>query len=445
MLQSFRVANHRSLRDEQELLLMPQRGGRAAVPVAAIYGANASGKSNVLDALRYMQTAVRDSYQRWSPTGGVDRDPFRLGGGAAGASSWYVVGVMIDGVRWTYGFEVDDKVVREEWLYCYPQQRRRLIFEREGETVRLGSTVDRARSIKGPLQYLLRENALLLSLAAQAGVDEALPMYGWLDQALLFADSSRDPVDTLVDYLLEHPDRQSELLRLIESADFGVTGMELLPRGSEDLAAAHAQRQEAGEAVRRSLSGDGTNTEAIQNLASANEAVLAALGSAAMPRLRLAHGPDQVLFEPADESDGTRSLLGILPEILEALDHGKVFVVDEIDTSLHPLLVSRLVELFRNPGSNPGGGQLLFTSHDSTLLGTNFGEPILERGEIWFTEKDADGASTLFPLTDFHPRKGENTERRYLAGSYGAIPSGSSDSLADERVRASEAREDAAS
>ena len=97
-------------------------------------------------------------------------------------------------------------------------------------------------------------------------------------------------------------------------------------------------------------------------------------------------------------------------------------MVDEIDASLHPNLTALLIHQFQSPETNPRGAQLLFTTHDATLLGTSFGEEVLARDQVWFVEKKEDGGSRLYPLTDFHPRTGENRERRYLGGSYGAIP-----------------------
>jgi AAA15 family ATPase/GTPase len=102
--------------------------------------------------------------------------------------------------------------------------------------------------------------------------------------------------------------------------------------------------------------------------------------------------------------------------------------------------VARVIELFRSPETNVGGGQLLFTTHDATLLGTSLGVETLKRDEIWFVEKAEDGATSLFPLSDFKPRKGENTERRYLGGSYGAVPAVFSESLVRQLVKAREQR-----
>jgi uncharacterized protein len=137
-------------------------------------------------------------------------------------------------------------------------------------------------------------------------------------------------------------------------------------------------------------------------------------------RLLLTHGGAR--FELSDESEGTQLWLTLLPQVITSLGRGRTLVIDEIDTSLHPLLVRKLVGLFRDPMVNVGRAQLLFTTHDAFLLAPIAGEPGLDRDQVWFVEKHADGASELYPLTDFKPRNEHNLARRYLGGSYGAIP-----------------------
>ena len=130
-----------------------------------------------------------------------------------------------------------------------------------------------------------------------------------------------------------------------------------------------------------------------------------------------------VTLDIADESSGTLRLLELAAGAVPVLNRGGLFLVDEIDASLHPLLTASLVSLFRSPSVNRRRAQLVFTTHDATLLGNLDGEDVLERDEIWFTQKRDDGHSELFPLSEFKPRRqGENRQRRYLNGSYGAIP-----------------------
>jgi len=123
-------------------------------------------------------------------------------------------------------------------------------------------------------------------------------------------------------------------------------------------------------------------------------------------------------FEFEDESGGTQKLFALAGPLFDILKNGSVLIVDELDRGLHPLLIRQLVTLFQNPESNAHGAQLLFTAHETSLLDPD----LLRRDQIWFTEKNAEQASTLFPLTEFTPRKNEAFESRYLSGRYGAVP-----------------------
>lgn len=123
-----------------------------------------------------------------------------------------------------------------------------------------------------------------------------------------------------------------------------------------------------------------------------------------------------------EESQGTQTLFRIGPLILEALAQGSLLIVDELEASLHPLLGQRIVEHFNQPALNPRHAQILFTTHDTNLLGSLTETPPLRRDQVWLTEKDRDGATVLYPLTDYRPQKGENLERGYLQGRFGAIP-----------------------
>ncbi len=127
-------------------------------------------------------------------------------------------------------------------------------------------------------------------------------------------------------------------------------------------------------------------------------------------------------LEPFDESLGTRVWFGLIGPVLQALRAGSVFLGDELDASLHPALVAHVIRLFQDPESNPRRAQLIFNSHDASLLGNSGADRLLGRDQIWFVEKRNDGCSHLYPLSDLDPRKQESIEKRYLAGRYGAVP-----------------------
>jgi uncharacterized protein len=123
-----------------------------------------------------------------------------------------------------------------------------------------------------------------------------------------------------------------------------------------------------------------------------------------------------------EESQGTQKLFHMALPVLQSLRDGAVLIIDELESSLHPSLAQEIVKLFNDPDKNPCNAQLIFTTHDTNLLGTTLGEPVLRRDQVWLTEKDPEGATVLYPLTDYKPRKSENLERGYLQGRYGAIP-----------------------
>ncbi|MDT5025924.1 MAG: uncharacterized protein QOE61_2350, partial [Micromonosporaceae bacterium] len=269
------------------------------------------------------------------------------------------------------------------WFFTYPLGKKRVIFEREQSDWRFGSTVSSRQT--AVLEELTRDNALFLSLASRVHLAEAMPMYLWFQHSLAFALPGKTTIDPeeLDDWLDEAPIRRRQLTALLRAADLGITDI----RVEDPVAESEVPRIQV---VR--------------------------------PELSFLHGPQAIALGLHDQSHGTRAWLNLLFAALKALEGGTTLFVDEVDSSLHPRLTARLVELFKSPETNNSQAQLVFTTHDPTLLGSSFGQDILDRDEIWFVDKDSGGATTLYPLTDFHPRKEESTQRRYLGGSYGAVP-----------------------
>ncbi|GHH51633.1 AAA family ATPase [Lentzea cavernae] len=421
MLRSFRLGNHRSFRDEHELLLMPAYSkDRDVLPVAAIYGANASGKSNLLDGLRFMANAVRDSFAVWTHDGGVPRQPFKLDD-SSGRPSVYVVELIESGVRYTYGFEVDDQWVREEWLYSYPEKRKRVLFERVGSEIKFGTTVAEGTAVGEALRGLLRPNSLFLSLGAQSGLSAVLPVQQWFAHKLVFRAEVRADFDhSMITRFLRANARSTEqLVSLLRVADLGITGIRYdearEPDDDEVLELSRVLKSGPPEEQVREL---------LRHFLQRQE------------RVQLTHGSLNRPFDIEEESAGTQSWLMLLPTVLLMLRDGGTLAVDEIDASLHPRLTAALVGLFRSAEVNTGGAQLLFTTHDASLLSPVLGNEVLTREDVWFVDKTPEGASDLYSLTDFKPRKeGENLERRYLGGSYGAVPDVEADAFVSAVLR----------
>ncbi|HYW06040.1 MAG TPA: ATP-binding protein [Longimicrobium sp.] len=412
MLIRFRVENFRSIREEQELsmvasaltehpeTLVPAGSGVRLLRAAAVYGPNASGKSSLFHALSFMREAVADSHRSWSPYGGVPRTPFALDRSSQTEPSLFAVDVLIGGVRYEYGFTADSTRVHEEWLYAYPRGRKQEWFTRDASR-----DVEFAfsRSLPGEnraISALTRPNSLFLSAAAQNNHEQLLRVYRWFAQNLwIVDDSTRSYFENYaVEWCRSEPGRQSLLASLV-SADLGVTDIEFVESGLVP------------------------ETQEVFGLPSGPRAVDPTNLFFQPPRVRLWHsgggsGPSVALpFE--QESRGTRTLFGLLGILAWCLKSGGTLVVDELDQSLHSHLARQIVTWFTSPVANPQAAQLLFNTHDTNLLS----EDLLRRDQVWFTEKTFDGATRLFPLTDFQARKNENLERGYLQGRYGALPS----------------------
>ncbi|MGW2028984.1 AAA family ATPase [Streptomyces sp. NPDC001811] len=425
MLLNFRVSNHRSIRDELEWQLHPvYEGDRPpgtswqAVPVSGIFGSNAAGKSNVVDALRYMADMVSRSPLLAEDGEGVHRRPFLLDTVAPSECSWYVVDLLVRGVRYAYGFEVDDESVRSEWLYAYPEGRKRVVFERDGEAFRVGSSQSDAKALY-TVAEVTAPNALFLSMAARSrqSVTSLSLVYRWFRTELVFGGpvlgrTFRFPARLVTRELALRLDRMGEpahLRELLRAADLGIEDfrVEVLEEHLYEDGRARPKRQAYADAKA---------SEALFDVPPSQRRV--------RHELWLRHTGRNGSFELplAAESSGTKAIVEYALALERVTRDGGTLVVDELDSSLHPRLSAFLVGLFQDPERNPHGAQLLFTSHDASLLGRKAGEDILKRDQIWFASKNEFGETSLYPLSDFRPRSEENRERRYLSGSYGAVP-----------------------
>ncbi len=411
MLFEFRVENFRSIRSEQALSLVAadridpeskiprstKSNDLLVLPAVAIYGKNASGKSNVLSALSFMRDAVILSHRYWNPEGGIPRTPFAWGGGVLQPSMFEVTFETSSGLEFNYGFSLTDDSIEEEWLHGKPSKKKNVWFERKKSDYKFGS------GLTGPVETvesMTRSNALFLSTAVQVGSESLKPVYNFFSQMLPFGKLGRfQPQLTSMDAISPalFPSLQSEptlfgveddlvekVRGLFRQADFGIVDIKKL---EYDRQAPNGKTFKAFRYV-----------------------------------LQHEEGNDDSWIPLQEESDGTQTLFRMAPRIFRALETGGVLLVDELESSLHPHLASKIVDLFNCPKTNQGNAQLVFSTHDTNLLGNTTGAPSLRRDQVWLTEKDKSGATTLYPLTDYRPRNVENLERGYLQGRYGAIP-----------------------
>ncbi|HEX5493703.1 MAG TPA: ATP-binding protein [Mycobacteriales bacterium] len=410
MLLRFWVANHASIRKEQELSLValdPRPEAPAArtlgsgvqvLPVAGIFGANASGKSKIVEALQFMRSAVVLSHQRWLPEQRIRRQPFLLDQSSRTRPSRFEVEIALGGVRYRYGFTCDDTRFREEWLHAYPKNRRRALFERADDgSIKFGEHLVGEREA---IRRVTRSNSLFLSAAAANNHEQLSEVHRWFaeDLRVAVAGNAGGRLGETLHIYKEH--ERDDVLRLLRFADLGIDEVEIGTRDVSD-----AERRLITDLIRLRLP-DGEKFDP---------------ASVELSKISLRHGTQFLPIEA--ESSGTRTWLELIGPIVSTLRHGDLLVVDELDARLHPSLAGHLVKLFQDPDTNPRGAQLVFNTHDVTLLGPNT-PARLRRDEIWLTEKDPKtGATRLFPLTEYRIRDSlDNVERAYLRGRYGAVP-----------------------
>ena len=411
MLLDFRVKNFRSLRDEQTLSLVAAKdrslqelntmpSGIKAAPTllrsVAIYGPNAGGKSNLIKALQYMRAVVAESASVMQPGQAFNVQPFRLDALSVAQPTEFDISFVLDGVRHQYGFELTAQRVTREYLLVYKAFKPQQWFERHYDAASGKDVYDFGVGLKGPKSVwegATRPNALFLSMAVQLNSEQLQPVFAWfLNQLAIFNEITPLGQHFSVD-MLRKPEGKRAICDFLTSADISISDIEVVTR------------KVSGQAVHFDMAAG--KTEVRNEEQEVNE-------------LLFHHVTDQgkAVFSLGDESMGTRNLLFLTGPVLDILNKGMVLVVDELDSSLHPLLVRRLVELFQNPVVNQKGAQLIFTTHDTSLLDPD----LFRRDQIWFVEKDRDQASKLYPLSDFSPRKNEALERGYLMGRYGALP-----------------------
>lgn len=421
MLINFRVENFRSLKDPQELDLRPvYREGSDSLTVSAIYGANASGKSNVLRALEFMHDAVTDQ-RGWNHGNKIRLAPFLLDQESREKPTSFAVELVIDRIKYDYGFTASRERIIEEWLHAYPKKKKRVLFERDGDEYYFGPSFASARA--EVIKEITAPVGLYISTAAKANEKSSRAVFSWFSERLWFADDaegSRAMQRGRTMSLLRNPGKKEAVERLLSAADLGISGTRV-----EDFEIEFQEEPESSEpdASFRVTYKDGKATILYRGKRPdlpPNLRTLIETDSSLAFRHR---GKATHEFTLDQESRGTQTWFDVVGMVIQALDEGHTLVVDELDTSLHPLLLAQMIRLFQKEDSNPHRAQLIFTTHDASLMGRNRGEELLKRDEIWFTQKNPETGSTeLYPLTDFKPRDGLNWEKRYLGGSVGGIP-----------------------
>lgn len=416
MLLEFEVENFRSFADPVTLSLIASsdrshenhligmEGSRdRTVRSASVYGANASGKSNLIMALGIVQTIILRSHlaQLGEP---LPFFPFKFAGPGEMGSTRYRLVFLAEGVEYEYSLRHNAEMVLEESLYHYPKNRRAIIFERvAGQELRAPQDDGALREIAGRTI----PNALLLSKAVQDNLAAVIPAFRWFQERLMVILNINSMVveERALARMQQEERFRTFLLKALNMADLGIVDVrgKVVPMDQEQLGRMPPEIQEQ---MRGMVNGKIEQWRRLE--------------------IKTVHqitdrekGKVQVEMDfHAEESLGTQKAFAIMALILEAMETGRVLVMDEMDLRLHPLIARFLVEMMNDPEQNRGNAQFLFTTHDTDLIALD----LFRRDQIWFVEKDAGGRSRLYSLSDFKVRKDLRVQKAYEIGRFGAIP-----------------------
>lgn len=444
------VTNHRCFRDgfvldlSRPTLKKKYLGSGASwrdfvYPVAAIYGANASGKSAILSAVSYLQAAIAQSSGSWLDGATMVRDPFRLDSNSADAESSYAIDFIFEtkveaseavghGVHYHYEFTVNSEGIKHELMQCYISEKPTTLWERKAAKPKPRIVWGASKTPTGEMGGGFRFEVAPRELVLSRGLKMESPLQTTLARSLLaelaVLDNTSKDLDlrlgALLDALGSGGLSLDDFTDLVRAADTGIEDV-LLDQEEAEI------NPEISRLLQRliALASGGSEPTVTSEPVVVGEGEKIR-GKAMRRALRFRHRSQEddipVVFSLGDESAGTLAWLGMIVPVIRALRNGSVLIVDELDASLHPALAELVVSLFQNPETNPYGAQLIFTSHDVSLLLPQSGAQ-LDRHQIWITEKDNSGSSELFSLGDFTDIKAKtNIAKQYLEGRYGGVP-----------------------
>ncbi len=367
---------------------------------SVVYGPNGGGKSNLVKALGFMQELILLSAKESQEGERINLKPFLLHSDGPSQASEFEVVFIEDGMRYQYGFAATKNRVTHEWLLAFPGNRAQRWFERsynpkkEKEDWYFGA---KFTGQKKTWQSSTRANALFLSTAVQLNSEQLKPVFNWFQRLVVIGHGELIRRGGTVTSC-EDKEGCAGILQFLKSAGIEVDGITIKERKLDEIRFPSQMPDELKNYFQNDLQGKSFKEVLFKH--------------------QLANSEDFALFPLEEESDGTQKLFAYAALWLDLLKNGLVLVIDELDNSFHPHLVRYLLSLIHSPIRNTGNGQLIFSTHDTSILDSK----VLRRDQIWFMEKDDNQATQLYPLSDFHPRKNEALEKGYLQGRYGALP-----------------------
>jgi len=360
---------------------------------SVLYGANASGKSNVLDALVIFRNLVKNSHENQKGDE-LYHEPYKFDPEYREKPTEFDIVFIQDDIKYNYGLAYDQDKVIEEYLYYYPQGRKSQIFERKNTDE---YKFNKDKKDQEMIEERTRKNVLYLSSSTQFNYKKTTKAFDWFNEKLKGIGPGDHPelTEFTLKSLKKNEDFRKKVQKALKTADFGISDVK-----GQIKTVPFDEVEEIPSGIRALGEEDGE---------------LKMLDIKAIHELEEVEG-SLPLFK---ESEGTRRFFSLLGPIITSLKNGEVLVIDELDTKLHHLLNKFIIELFHDPEENNNNAQLIFTTHNTNLLD----QDLFRRDQVWFTERNPKTGSTdLYSLVEYSPRKDKDIEKGYLVGRYGAIP-----------------------
>lgn len=409
MLIEFSVENFLSIKDRITLSMVASKDSTHknnvianvdknlnVLKTATIYGANASGKSNVLKAIGFFAFFLGKSHEMQQGKK-IEVEPFKLDKNCINKPSTFDIIFKTEGIKYAYGFSCTKEKVIDEYLYYYPNGRQSIIFERENTNkYRFTNDIEKQTQIKDKFNS---PNKLYLAIASLWEYDKAQIPFKWIDNNLSILINHTKLESLTASFMKEDESINKRVKILLKNAVNDI----------EDIIFNEIDIDLEKDTILQYL-----NKEAKEKLFNNSKEKLLKINTLH----KMNDSEEFIEFDLRDESDGTKKLFGLLGIWLDVLDNGLTLIVDELDIRLHSKLTRFLVEMFNNPEFNKNNAQLIFSTHDTNLLD----QDLFRRDQIWFTEKKDDKSTDLYSLDDFNVRKDAAIEKGYLQGKYGAIP-----------------------
>lgn len=419
MLIQFTVGNYKTFKEKatlslvasnydketraEENIMVNEKFNLRLLKSAVIYGANASGKSKLIEALQFMQWMMLNSFKETQIGEKINVHPFKLQTDYDTMPSFFQIMFIYDKKIFRYGFEATANHIDIEWLYLRGLKKEITIFERKSDNYyfhpvqfKIGKLLQK--------ENFIRNNALVLSTAAQFNDKMGTDILNSMRNFRFISHFNDEGTENYTKGQIANPEKKAKILNFIKDADLNIEDISIRETNNFFTAPKYSQKS--------------ANTPD-KNIETSLNTIFTEVRTVHKKYNELRRHTESIDFSMEnDESAGTRKFFYLAGPILDSLENGYTLIADELDSRLHPNLVCKIAELFNSSIANPLNAQLIFNTHNTNLLSSG----IFRRDQIWFTEKNRYGAVKLFSLSDIKVRRTDKYEEDYIEGRYGAIP-----------------------